>query len=430
MLGTLVRWSSALACGLLAVSLAASAADAPGPLMPKARKLNAKPFAATPARLARGRYLAEGVLSCFLCHSERAWDKPGAPPKAGRKGAGQIMRNEKDYLIVAPNITPDRATGAGAWPDDALSRAIREGVGHDGRALHPQMFYSSFRNLSDEDVVSVVVYLRSLPAVSNKLPPTRMPDDRRKEIAAKLAPITQPVPMPDQSTPLARGRYLIHLADCIGCHTSWHSDRMPGLFAGGNLIERGERKAFSTNLTPDPSGVPYDEAAFIRVIRTGKSGTLSPLMPWIALRNLNDADLSSIRVALRRLEPVAHYISNSAPPTHCPVCLQEHGLGDSNHMPELPKAIALDPKTLPDYVGRYRAVEDGSVVEVVAEGSGLVMIDAGKRKPLYAQSPTFFLAPDWGEPARFEREGKSGKFTRLVGQDVDDYVYNRFAGNK
>jgi len=411
---------------LLLVSLSVSGSGKQPTTVPKARALSTKPFAVTPVRLARGRYLAESVLSCFLCHSERAWDKPGAPPKAGRKGAGQIMRNEADYLIVAPNITPDRATGAGTWPDDALSRAIREGVGHDGRALHPQMFYNSFRGLSDEDVVSVVVYLRSLPAVSNKLPATRMPDARRREIAAQLTPITQPVPMPDQSTRLARGRYLIHLADCIGCHTSWYSDRMPGLFAGGNLIERGERKAFSTNLTPDPSGVPYDEAAFIQVIRTGKSGTLSPLMPWIALRNLNDADLSSIRIALRRLAPVAHYISNSAPPTLCPVCLQRHGLGDSNHL-AIPTGIALEAETLPDYVGRYRAVEDGSIVEIVSDGAHLVMVDRDRRIVLVPTSTTFFVAPGWNEPVRFERDGKSGKFVRLVGQDVDDFVYNRIA---
>ncbi len=46
-----------------------------------------------------------------------------------------------------------------------LARAIREGIGHDGRALFPIMPYSHFRSMSDEDVASVVVFLRSLRPV-------------------------------------------------------------------------------------------------------------------------------------------------------------------------------------------------------------------------------------------------------------------------
>jgi hypothetical protein len=41
--------------------------------------------------------------------------------------------------IVAPNLTPDHETGIGNWSRDALAWTIREGVGHDGRALFPLM---------------------------------------------------------------------------------------------------------------------------------------------------------------------------------------------------------------------------------------------------------------------------------------------------
>ena len=43
--------------------------------------------------------------------------------------------------VVAPNISPDPEAGAGTWTDDQLARAIREGIGHDGRALFPMMPY-------------------------------------------------------------------------------------------------------------------------------------------------------------------------------------------------------------------------------------------------------------------------------------------------
>jgi len=75
---------------------------------------------------------------------------------------------------VAPNLTPDPETGSGNWSDDALARAIREGAGHDGRALFPMMPYENFRYLSDEDVASIVVFLRTLPPVRNPLPTTRL----------------------------------------------------------------------------------------------------------------------------------------------------------------------------------------------------------------------------------------------------------------
>jgi len=49
-----------------------------------------------------------------------------------------------------------RKTGAGNWNDDLLARAIREGVGHDGRSLFPFMPYSDFRAMSDEDLASIM----------------------------------------------------------------------------------------------------------------------------------------------------------------------------------------------------------------------------------------------------------------------------------
>ena len=76
--------------------------------------------------------------------------------------------------IVAPNITPDRETGVGSWTDDQLARAIREGIGHNGQALFYLMPYESYSHLSDEDLASVVVYLRSLKPVYHVVPPTQI----------------------------------------------------------------------------------------------------------------------------------------------------------------------------------------------------------------------------------------------------------------
>jgi hypothetical protein len=81
----------------------------------------------TQARLERGRYLSEGVLQCFVCHTDRDGTKPGAPPVAEMKGAGHIWGTDNPG-VVAPNLTPDKETGTGNWTDDMLGRAIREGI--------------------------------------------------------------------------------------------------------------------------------------------------------------------------------------------------------------------------------------------------------------------------------------------------------------
>src|SRR5688572_23612313 len=144
----------------------------------KLRPLTDRTFERTEARRARGEYLAEGILACAACHSERDWTQPGGPVAPGRAYAGVVWKHEGKTWLVAPNITPEPYTGAGRWSDDMLARAIREGIGHDGRLLHPQMWYRSYRQMSDEDLASVVVYLRSLPPVRNTLPQTVLSEEQ------------------------------------------------------------------------------------------------------------------------------------------------------------------------------------------------------------------------------------------------------------
>src|SRR6266851_5242442 len=122
---------------------------------PKARPLSSRTFQHTPQRLERGRYIATALSGCLYCHSHHDWTAPGTPIVPGTEGAGEIQP-EADLpgRIVAPNLTPDPETGAGNWTDDQLARSIREGIGHDGRALFPMMPYTHYREMSDEDVAS------------------------------------------------------------------------------------------------------------------------------------------------------------------------------------------------------------------------------------------------------------------------------------
>ncbi|HSP64152.1 MAG TPA: cytochrome c, partial [Pyrinomonadaceae bacterium] len=174
----------------------------------KKRALTERKFEATPQRLARGKYLVDGVMGCFGCHTDADWSKPGAPPVTGREGSGHVWADQNLPWLIAPNITPDKETGAGNWSDDTLARAIREGIGHDGRALFPLMPYPHYRQMSDEDLASVIAYVRSVPPVRNQLPTTKMPFPQSFLIQNVPEPVTATVATRDQSTPVSRGAYL------------------------------------------------------------------------------------------------------------------------------------------------------------------------------------------------------------------------------
>ncbi len=394
------------------------------PPLPRQRPLTDVRFEGSPQRLDRGRYLTEHLLQCFICHSERDWDKPGAPPVPGRKGAGVVLSERGERRVVAPNITPDVETGAGSWTDDMLARSIREGIGHDGRALYWGMWYQSFSILSDEDLASVVVYLRSIPPVRNVLPATRLPPDELAENAAYPKPITAPVGGPPPGDRIARGRYLVELADCVGCHTSWYSPRMPGLLAGGNPIVRSGRSAYSSNITPHASGTGYPTDTFITVMRTGKGESLSGIMPWIVFGGLTDEDLAAIHEFMGSVQPVAHYIGNVGTPRHCSVCGQDHPLGEFNHL-ETPPAVPLAPAMLERLAGRYHSAELEVTLTIRRDGNRLFGRENDDPEiELFAQSGSRFLAPGWLVPIEFEI-GENGEVKRVYSMEIEPLAFDR-----
>lgn len=293
-------------------------------------------FEPTLARYERGRYLVEGPAHCFQCHSEVNWEAPGAQPKQGKKGAGTIFAEDGMEWLVAPNITPDAETGAGKWSDEQLAHAIREGIGHDGRRLFPMMPYMNFRQMSDEDLASVVVYLRSIDPVRNVVPKTALPEVM-KGMLPPHQPITASVTGPDMSNPVARGKYLVTLGNCMACHTPMNKQGQPVMqlaFAGGLQFKGPWGQVTSANITPDASGISYyDEELFVKTLRTGQVGArkLNSIMPWGYFRNMSDDDLKAIFAYLRTLTPVQHRIDNTEVATTCEVCGGKHGFGDRNH---------------------------------------------------------------------------------------------------
>jgi len=287
------------------------------------------------ARLERGRYLVEGPAHCFMCHSELDWNREGLPPKPGGEGGGQNPFPEEAFpWLVAPNISPDPETGAGRWSDDQFRRALRQGIGSDGRTLFPMMPYRLFHDMSDEDLASVIAYLRSVPPVRRQVPRTTLPEPVKQSL--RPLPPANEVPAVDRSSPVKYGEYLTKIANCTGCHTPLDARGapIPGMdWAGGLNLVGPWGNVHSVNLTPDPSGIPYyTEELFLKVLHTGNPGgkPLNPIMPWGYFRKMSDEDMKAIFAYLKSLPPVSHRIDNTSPKTHCQKCGGTHGLGEMN----------------------------------------------------------------------------------------------------
>jgi len=328
-----------LTAGCQRTSVAATGKSAPS-------VLEMETIPRTAERLQRGKYLVEGLLQCPFCHSEYDYTQRPARPVAGKKGGGFVFPNIELNLrepnrVVASNISSDAEYGAGKWKDSDFVRAIRQGIGHDGRTLYPLMPYQYFRSLSDDDLASVIVYERSLAPVHIQQPKTILTDEVKKTFQA-LPPLEH-VPEADKLDRLAYGKYLVTLGHCDDCHSpvDEHNNPIPGMaFSGGQPLIGNwgpePQKTFtvhSLNLTPDPSGISYfDETMFINVIRSGKVNArpLANIMPWAYFRNLTDDDLKAIFAYLRTLKPVQHRVDNTEPPTFCKLCRAKHGFGDRN----------------------------------------------------------------------------------------------------
>ena len=119
--------------------------------------------------LERGEYLSRMFL-CQDCHSPR--DAAGAyVPGHLFEGGGFQEPLPDGHLLTAPNLTPDRDTGLGAWSDAEIVRAIRTGVGRGGRHLHPAMPSAvAFQQMTSQDAGDLVRFLRSLKPVKRSWP--------------------------------------------------------------------------------------------------------------------------------------------------------------------------------------------------------------------------------------------------------------------
>jgi len=281
---------------------------------PRSRAASTEKVEITPARIARGQYLFHHVTACVSCHAERDFKQYAAPVKEGTIGAGMCFPPELRLPgeICSGNLTPHPQAGIGAWTDGELMRAIREGIGRDGRALFSMMPYAFYRHLSDEDTRSLVAYMRSLAPLDKAVPRSRFGTLVSLVVRLSPRPLTgEPVQAPAPSDRIAYGRYLAEVAACGDCHSP---KGIP--FAGGARYRGTGGVEVSSNLTPDPeTGLGrVSREAFIGRFKAFENLSPSPqlgrvVMPWQAFSGMSEEDLGAIYDYLGTVAPVVHDVS-------------------------------------------------------------------------------------------------------------------------
>lgn len=268
----------------------------------------------TTGLVARGEYIVRNVAVCGHCHAADPKDSDG--PLSG----GLAFRNWRLGTIRAANLTPDSATGIGAWSEAELVRAIRTGEDRAGDLLAPVMPYEWFHEMSDRDALAVARYLKVQPAVRNEI-------DNDPNLIFKAAKFLMLKPVDERAPPApARqanaeyGRYLAnHVALCADCHTPrgglQNKHKMDRLFSG-NAEPPAGFPAKPANLTPDvETGIGrWSEAGFIRTLRTGvnpRGDSLHAFMPWRQFRRMTDEDLQAIYRYLRTVQPIRNTIPHA-----------------------------------------------------------------------------------------------------------------------
>lgn len=260
-----------------------------------------------PAVIERGKYLALGPAHCVACHAE-----PGQPASEEPHLSGGVAFHLPVGTFYSANITPDMTTGIGRYTDGEVARVLRYGVHPTGRAVLPFM---PFQNLSDEDLVAVISYLRSRPAMPHPVTAHDVNVIGRFAKAFLIEPegptATPPAKAPSGAT-IERGEYLANtVANCGGCHTdrSKRTGKPIGpAFAGGLEVEghtEPPQTFITPNLTPHPTAgriTAWTEDQFVARFQNAVP-TASP-MPWAQFRTMTEEDLRALYRYLRSLPPV------------------------------------------------------------------------------------------------------------------------------
>jgi mono/diheme cytochrome c family protein len=261
--------------------------------------------------IARGHYLAIAA-DCAACHT-----KPGGKPYAG----GVALQTPFGTL-VAPNITPDRDAGIGAWTDDEFVAALHDGRGRGGIRLFPAMPYPAYTKMTRQDALAIRAYLQTIQPATDKIEANQLPFplNLRFNMAVWNALNFKPgrlEPDGSKSSEWNRGRYLVDaLGHCGTCHTPktlLGADKESEYLEGGTL-----QGWFAPNIRADTrKGIGgWSLHEIVDYLKTGanrdavSTGDMTEEIVHSS-SNMTSNDLKAIAVYLKSLAPQQEIIPSA-----------------------------------------------------------------------------------------------------------------------
>jgi len=272
-------------------------------------------------RISRGAKIS--TLLCKQCHQGPEGRLTGREMKDVPAAFGKV---------ASYNITHDPEHGIGKWTDGELYYFLRTGIRANGTWAPP--FMPKFPLLADEDVYSIIAWLRSddpaLAADSHEYPPNRY--NFFVKFLANVAVFppalpSKPIAIPDTTDKVAFGRYVADgLCACYGCHSADFAKQDPlfpekslGYYGGGNPMLNVEGETVpSANITPDKeTGIGnWTQQQFYEAVKFGKNPKGGPLnYPMLPHVTLSDAEVNAIWAFIQTVPPIKNRVARYQPKT-------------------------------------------------------------------------------------------------------------------
>jgi mono/diheme cytochrome c family protein len=265
--------------------------------------------------IAKGRYVFAASGGCG-CHTETGKAATGL-------NAGGRRFDAPFGTVYSTNITPDRATGIGDWTDDQIIAGIRLGRRPNGERIIPIHPFMTFNGMAEEDLRTLVAYLRSLPPINRPNQPKKItvPLFESVFLPAWLAAFVSKETPPSQAPTAgpARGEYLVRVVGhCGECHTPRGLTQAVdnSRFLAGN--PKGPEDSVVPNITPDKdTGLTWSEDEIAYYMGTGNKpdgdvagGLMGEVIQGTSAgyKDMTKADLLAIARYLKTVPPIKYKI--------------------------------------------------------------------------------------------------------------------------
>jgi mono/diheme cytochrome c family protein len=265
--------------------------------------------------IAKGQYIFALAGGC-ACHTI---------PKGSLNAGGREFPIPTGS-VYSTNITSDKETGIGGWTDQQIVDALTKGLSRDGSRILPVMPYEKYSGMAQQDVKSLIAYLRTLKPIKKATPSLKTWAPLLRSVGTLVylkgfgrfssSPAAAP------SDGVERGRYLAdHVSICGDCHTPRNAIGVPNqsLYLAGASKKIGPLGNAVANITPDKeTGIgEWKREDIVEVLHSGTKPDLDNVQGLMyeviqgapyGYKDMKKEDASAIADYLKSVQPIKNKI--------------------------------------------------------------------------------------------------------------------------